>query len=244
MSASPPLPPPLALEAEAVGVTFGEGATRVEALRGVSLAVPRGRLVAIMGASGSGKSTLLHLLAGLLRPTAGRVRVDGQDLGALDDDGLTRLRRRRIGLVFQAFHLLGVLTARENVALPLLLEGLPRATALPRADGVLAEVGLAARAEHLPSALSGGEQQRVAIARALVAEPALLLADEPTGNLDSARGAEILGLLRDLVKRRGRTLVMVTHDERAAAVADEVVRLADGRRVDPAPPGSAPAALP
>lgn len=213
----------------------------MEALRGVDLVVPRGAMVAVMGASGSGKSTLLHLLAGLLAPTAGRVVLDGQDLAALDDEALTLLRRRRIGLVFQAFHLLAVMTARENVALPLLLDGRPRAGALQQADRLLDRVGLGGRGHHLPAALSGGEQQRVAIARALAADPPLLLADEPTGNLDSARGAEVLEVLRGLVDASGRTLVMVTHDERAASVADRVVRLADGRVVSD---GGAPGARP
>ncbi|MCC7138895.1 MAG: ABC transporter ATP-binding protein [Planctomycetes bacterium] len=213
-------------------MVFGSGETRVEALRGVDLDVARGELVAVMGASGSGKSTLLHLLAGLARPTQGQVVVDGTDLAALDDDALTAVRRRRIGIVFQAFHLVPVLTALENVALPLALDGVPQAEAEARAAAALDRVGLRARAPHLPSELSGGEQQRVAVARALVARPPLVLADEPTGNLDSRNRAQVLSLLRGLAGEEGRTLVLVTHDADEASVADRVVRLADGRVVE------------
>lgn len=232
-----------ALSVHGLVAVFGEGPTRVEALRGVDLEVARGTMVAVMGASGSGKSTLLHLVAGLLAPTAGRVVVEGEDLATLGDDALTRFRRRRIGLVFQAFHLLPVMTARENVAMPLLLDGVGRDAALSRADELLERVGLSARRLHVPAELSGGEQQRVAIARALAADPPLLLADEPTGNLDSEHGREVLSLLRRLVAGDGRTLVLVTHDDHAAAVADRVVHLADGKVVaDGAPPGRVPPA--
>ncbi|MFO0931813.1 MAG: ABC transporter ATP-binding protein [Planctomycetota bacterium] len=209
-------------------MAFGAGAARVEALRGIDLEVRRGEFVAVTGPSGSGKSTMLHLMAGLARPTAGVVEVDGTDLVALDDDALTRVRRRRIGIVFQAYNLLPVLTALENVALPLELDGVPRATAAERAAAGLARVGLAARAGHLPSELSGGEQQRVAVARALVTSPAVLLADEPTGNLDSANGAAVMALLRSLADD-GATLVMVTHEPEEAASARRQVRLVDGR---------------
>jgi putative ABC transport system ATP-binding protein len=210
--------------------TFGEGSP-VEALRGIDLVVRKGEFVAIMGASGSGKSTLLHLLAGLDVPTGGEVRVAGADLAELDEDGRALLRRR-IGLVFQAFHLFDVLSAEENVALPLAIAGPGPAQALRRARAALAEVGLAGRASHLPAQLSGGEQQRVAIARALAVEPVVLLADEPTGNLDSVQGAAVMGLLRELVDRRGLTLVMVTHDAGHAARADRLLRLLDGRLVE------------
>jgi putative ABC transport system ATP-binding protein len=210
--------------------TYGEGSP-VEALRGVDLTVRRGEFVAIMGASGSGKSTLLHLLAGLDVPTSGEIHVDGEDLAELDEDGRALLRRR-IGLVFQAFHLFDVLSAEENVALPLAIAGPGPAKALRRARAALAEVGLAGRASHLPAQLSGGEQQRVAIARALAVEPALILADEPTGNLDSLQGAIVMDLLRELVDRRRLTLVLVTHDAAHAARADRVLRLLDGRLVE------------
>jgi putative ABC transport system ATP-binding protein len=216
------------LEVRGLTMTFGEGPTRVEALRGVDLVVEAGEFLAVMGASGSGKSTLLHLMGGLARPTGGSVRVDGVALESLDDDRLTLLRRRRVGVVFQSFNLLGVLTALENVALPLAVDGVPRARAEERALAALERVGVAGRAAHVPSALSGGEQQRVALARALVADPVLLLADEPTGNLDSVNGAQVMRLLRGLADERGRTIVMVTHDAGDAAVADRVVRLADG----------------
>jgi len=182
-----------------------------------------------MGPSGSGKSTLLHCLAGLDRPTAGAVVIDGTPLADLSDRDLTVLRRSAIGFVFQSFNLLPMLTARENVALPLRIAGTRDSDA--RVDAMLGEVGLADRAGHRPSELSGGQQQRVAIARALVAEPTVIFADEPTGNLDSASGLEILDLLRRAVDERGRTVVMVTHDPRAATIADRVVLLSDGRVV-------------
>jgi putative ABC transport system ATP-binding protein len=205
---------------------YGEGDAAVEALRGVSLSVPRGQFCAVMGPSGSGKSTLLHHLAGLDVPTAGTVLLDGHDLAALKDDALTRLRRDRVGFVFQAFNLLQTLSAEENVTLPLALAG--RRPDPAKLDEVLARVGLAERRHHRPWALSGGQQQRVAVARAILAEPAVLFADEPTGNLDSIAGAEVLALLREAVDTLGQTIVMVTHDAHAAAVADRVVILADG----------------
>jgi putative ABC transport system ATP-binding protein len=216
----------------ALARTFVAGAARVEALRGVDLCVRPGEFVAVMGPSGSGKSTLLHLIGGLDRPTGGQVVVEGQDLAALDDDRLTVLRRRRLGMVFQAFNLLDVLTAEENVALPLVIDGVAEAEAHRRARQALERVGLEKRFGHLPGQLSGGEQQRTAIARALVSKPALLLADEPTGNLDSAAGDQVLALLRRLVDADGQTLLLVTHDARHAAQADRLLRLRDGRVVE------------
>ena len=219
-----------AVEVRDVTKVFGSGEARVEALAGVSLRVAHGEFVAVMGPSGSGKSTLLHLIGALDLPTSGSIRIGADDLGALDDNRLTLLRRRRIGFVFQAFNLLDVLTAEENVALPLELDG--QADALAGAAEALAQVGLAHRRTHLPSQLSGGEQQRVAIARALVMNPLLLLADEPTGNLDSSHGDQVMALLRSLADERGQTIVMVTHNAGHAALADRLVRLRDGRVVE------------
>ncbi|MBB4965782.1 ABC transporter ATP-binding protein [Saccharothrix violaceirubra] len=199
----------------------------VRALDGVSLEFPAGTFTAVMGPSGSGKSTLLHCAAGLDRPDSGRVVLTGVDLGTLDDDGLTVLRRQRIGFVFQAFNLMPTLTAEQNVELPLRLAGeRPDPAAITAA---LAAVGLADRAGHRPAQLSGGQRQRVAIARALTTRPQVLFADEPTGALDSHSGHEVLDLLRALVDRERRTVIMVTHDPVAAAYADQVVFLADGR---------------
>ena len=208
---------------------YGSGDTAVEALRSVSLDVGRGELVAVMGPSGSGKSTLMHILAGLDRPTAGTVSIDGSDLGSLNDDNLTKLRRRHIGFVFQFFNLLPMLTAEENVLLPLSIAGRKPEPAF--FEELLEGVGLAERRSHRPSELSGGQQQRVAVARALVSQPTVLYADEPTGNLDSQTGAEILELLRQSVVRYGQTTVMVTHDPRAATIADRILFLADGEIV-------------
>ena len=210
--------------------THGEGATAVEALRGVSLSIPRGQLAAVVGPSGSGKSTLMHSLAGLDRPTSGDVVLDGVELTRLGDGALTLLRRRRIGFVFQFFNLLPMLSAEENVTLPLALGGVRPERGW--VDELLGRVGLAARRRHRPTELSGGQQQRVAIARALVTRPAVLFADEPTGNLDSRTGGEILELLRELVDEAGQTTVIVTHEPRGAATADRVLVLADGRLVD------------
>jgi putative ABC transport system ATP-binding protein len=195
----------------------------------VSLDVPAGQFLAIAGPSGSGKSTLLGLIAGLDQPTAGRIEVAGVEITGLDEDGLARFRRDRIGYVFQSFHLLPTLTAAENGAVPLELAGETDAAA--RAAALLAEVGLAERAHHYPVQLSGGEQQRVAVARAMARRPALLLADEPTGNLDSATGKQIIELLVGMNRRLGATLVLVTHDTALAAHADRVVTLRDGRIV-------------
>jgi len=218
-----------AVIAEGLGRRYGDGEAAIDALDDVSIAFPRGQFAAVMGPSGSGKSTLLHCLAGLDHPTAGAVVIDGTPLNDLSDRDLTVLRRSAIGFVFQSFNLLPMLTARENVALPLRIAGTRDSDA--RVDAMLGEVGLADRAGHRPSELSGGQQQRVAIARALVAEPTVIFADEPTGNLDSASGQEILDLLRRAVDERGRTVVMVTHDPRAATIADRVVLLSDGRVV-------------
>jgi putative ABC transport system ATP-binding protein len=207
--------------------TYGEGRTEVLALRGVSLDVPRGELLAIMGPSGSGKSTLLHILGALDAPTAGTIEVAGCHYEGVDDAGLTRLRRDHIGFVFQFFNLLPSLTAAENVLLPALIARHGDTAMRERAIALLRKVGLGDRADHLPSELSGGQQQRVSIARALLLEPELVLADEPTGNLDRRSSREILALLRTL-SGDGHTIVMVTHDPTAAAVADRVVFLRDG----------------
>jgi len=208
---------------------YGEGETAVEALRGVSVDVERGALTAVMGPSGSGKSTLMHILAGLDKPTSGAVSVDGIEITSLDDNALTKLRREHIGFVFQFFNLLPTLTARENITLPLRLAG--ERVDPEWFDEVVREVGLEDRLTHRPAELSGGQQQRVAIARALISRPTVLFADEPTGNLDSATGGEILELIRNSVDRVGQTVVMVTHEPRAAAIADRVLFLADGRIV-------------
>lgn len=212
---------------DAVARTYGEGAQIVEALKPLSLEIAAGTVVAIIGPSGSGKSTLLHLLGALDRPTSGRILLDGVDLGTLDDDDRTELRREKIGFVFQFFHLLETLTARENVMLPARLAGRRGADLERRADELLAEVGLADRRAHLPAQLSGGELQRIAVARALMMDPPLILADEPTGNLDSENGEAVLTLLTRAVSGR-RTIVLVTHDPRIAARADRVVSLKDG----------------
>jgi putative ABC transport system ATP-binding protein len=214
------------VSANGVDRVFGEGATAVRALDGVSLTFPRGMFTAIMGPSGSGKSTLMHILAGLDRPTAGTVVIDGVDLGTLDDAELTQLRRDKIGFVFQFFNLLPVLSAKENLLLPLSLAGRDPDPEL--FDQLVDAVDLRDRLEHRPSELSGGQQQRVAIARALISTPAVVFADEPTGNLDSHASDEILALLRRAVDDFGQTVVMVTHDAQAASVADRVVMLVDG----------------
>jgi putative ABC transport system ATP-binding protein len=201
----------------------------VHALRGVSLDLPAGQFTAVMGPSGSGKSTLMHLLAGLDTPTSGAVSVAGQDITQMKDRELTRLRRKHIGFVFQSFNLLPTLSAEENVVLPLAIAG--KRPAADVIDALIARVGLSERRDHRPAELSGGQQQRVAIARALITRPTVLFADEPTGNLDSEAGAGILQLLRDAVELDGQTTLMVTHDPRAAAIADRVLYLADGRVV-------------
>jgi putative ABC transport system ATP-binding protein len=213
---------------QATGLTkvYGEGSTAVEALRGVSIDVKAGELVAVMGPSGSGKSTLMHILAGLDTPTEGTVTIAGTDIIGLADSKLTRLRRQHIGFVFQFFNLLPMLTAEDNVLLPLSIAGeKPDPKWL---EELLQQTGLTERRHHRPSELSGGQQQRVALARALVTRPTILFADEPTGNLDSKTGGEILDLLRSSVDAYGQTMVMVTHEPRAAVIADRVLFLADG----------------
>jgi putative ABC transport system ATP-binding protein len=214
------------VEARDLERQYGEGATAVHALRGVSLTVDRGQLVAVMGPSGSGKSTLMHILAGLDQPTSGTVTIAGTEITGLDDAQMTQLRRDHIGFVFQFFNLLPMLTAEENVLLPLSIAGeKPDREWL---NELMTKTGLADRGHHRPSELSGGQQQRVAIARALVTKPTILFADEPTGNLDSKTGGEILELLRDSARDYNQTIVMVTHEARAAAIADRIMFLADG----------------
>ncbi len=216
---------------------FGEGEAAVDALAGVSLELPVGAFTAIMGPSGSGKSTLMHVLAGLDKPTSGSVTIDGVELGSLDDKRLTELRRDKVGFIFQSFNLLPVLTAAENIELPVKIAG--RSVDAAWRDQLIATVGLGDRLTHHPSELSGGQQQRVAVARALITKPAVLFADEPTGNLDSSSSAEVLNLLRQAVDEFGQTVVMVTHEPSAAAIADRVIVLADGHIVHDGVAGSA-----
>jgi putative ABC transport system ATP-binding protein len=206
--------------------TYGSGQAAVRALNNVSVAFERGRFTAVMGPSGSGKSTLLHCMAGLDRATSGQAFIGGQDIGQLDDTGITRLRRDRIGFIFQSFNLVPTLTAAENITLPLDLAG----TKVDREwfDDIVGRLGIGDRLDHQPSQLSGGQQQRVACARALITRPELIFADEPTGNLDSHASAELLSFLKDSTVRTGQSVVMVTHDPRAAAYSDRVVLLADG----------------
>ena len=218
-----------AVRAQAIQRHYGQGDTTVHALRGVDLDVQAGRLTAVMGPSGSGKSTLMHILAGLDEPDGGRVWIGETEVTGLDDAGLTALRRDRIGFIFQFFNLLPMLTAQENILLPLEIAG-------RKADAewyreLIGKVGLGERLGHRPSEMSGGQQQRVAVARALASRPTVMFADEPTGNLDSTTSAEILALMRDLVDSFGQTTVMVTHDPHAAAIADRILFLADGRIV-------------
>ena len=224
-----PLAAGMAVAAAGLTRTYGTGDSAVHALRGVSLELPAGQFTAVMGPSGSGKSTLMHLLAGLDTPSAGSVEVAGHDITRMKDRELTRLRRKHIGFVFQSFNLLPTLSAEENVVLPLAIAG--RKPPAAEIDALLERVGLTERRDHKPAQLSGGQQQRVAIARALITRPTVLFADEPTGNLDSEAGAGILRLLRDAVDIDGQTTLMVTHDPRAAAIADRVLYLADGRVV-------------
>ena len=215
---------------------YGAGDTAVDALRGVSLEIAQGKLTAVMGPSGSGKSTLMHILAGLDKPTSGSVTISGTEITTLKDSDLTKLRRRHIGFVFQFFNLLPMLTAEENIVLPLSIAGTKPESAF--FDDLIGKVGLADRLHHRPAELSGGQQQRVAIARGLVSRPTVLFADEPTGNLDSTTSHEILELMRDSVDAYGQTMVMVTHDPRAAAIADRVLFLADGLIVKDLPRSS------
>src|SRR5919106_3343286 len=235
-SANGPSGPAVRVAARELSRRFGEGDTAVDALRGVSLAIIEGQLTAVMGPSGSGKSTLMHLLAGLDRPTAGEVWIDSTEIGALGDTDLTRLRRRHVGFIFQFFNLLPMLTAEENVVLPLKVAG--ESGDKRWVEELIDRVGLGERRGHRPAQMSGGQQQRVAIARALVSKPTVVFADEPTGNLDSTTSAEILELLRHSVDAYGQTTVMVTHDANAAAIADRILFLADGLIVKDLGPSS------
>jgi putative ABC transport system ATP-binding protein len=218
------------IELKNVARAYGDGKI-VNALQGVSLQIAPGERVAVMGPSGSGKSTLLNLVCGLDEPSAGKVLIDGVEIGALGDDQRTRLRREKVGMIFQTFNLLPTLSALENVALPLRLQGAAKREAEARAATMLERVGLGGRSAHRPDQLSGGERQRVAIARALIFEPPILLADEPTGNLDSKTGAEILQLLDELHRAFNTTILLVTHNQEAALYCDRIVRLRDGRIV-------------
>jgi putative ABC transport system ATP-binding protein len=220
------------IQTENLTKIYGQCETAVTALHHLNLSVQAGEFVAIMGPSGCGKSTLLHLIGGLDRPTEGRVWLDGHELSTLDDTRLTEMRRRKIGFVFQFYNLIPVLTAIENAALPLILDGVPQTKARATATEWLKRVGLAGQLTHRPDQLSGGQQQRVAIARALVTEPALVMADEPTGNLDSRSSDEIAALLRQVSDEWGRAVLIVTHDPRIAAYADRIVFLKDGTIID------------
>jgi putative ABC transport system ATP-binding protein len=221
--------PDVAISARGVEKSYSLGHARVEALRGVTLEIAAGSFVSVMGPSGSGKSTLLHCLAGLDRATAGEISVDGVELGKLDEEALAGLRRRKIGIIFQFYNLLSDLNVEDNVAVPLLLDGLAHAEVTRRVGNALASVGFAEMATRFPAELSGGEMQRTAIARALAIEPSILLADEPTGNLDSANGSAVLALLRRACDERRQTVVLVTHDANAAACGDRVIELRDGK---------------
>jgi putative ABC transport system ATP-binding protein len=220
------------IEVKDLGKTYGEGNAIVTALNSVNLAIEKGQFVAVMGPSGCGKSTLLHLIGGLDRPTTGSVSIDGKDISKMKDEELTELRRRKMGFVFQFFNLIPVLSAVENAALPLILDGIKPEAAQARAAEWLERNQMGDRLTHRPDQLSGGQQQRVAIARAIVSEPLMLLADEPTGNLDSRSSDEIASLLRQAVTDWGRTILIVTHDPRIAAYADRIVFLKDGKVVD------------
>jgi putative ABC transport system ATP-binding protein len=216
------------LEVGGLRKTYSRGHQQVEAIRGVSFSVDRGQFTSIMGPSGSGKSTLLHILGGLDRPSVGSVRIDGQDIQTLTDDQLSAFRRRRLGFIFQFFNLLPTLSATENVALPMLLDGKPMKEIAPKAEELLKMMGLAKRMDHRPDQLSGGEMQRVAIARALITDPLLILADEPTGNLDSKTGTTVLELLAQMARERQHTIIMVTHDPRAASYGNRLINMRDG----------------
>ena len=217
------------LETKDLKKYYGKGDTLVKALDGVDLAVEDGEFVAIVGTSGSGKSTLLHMLGGLDRPTSGAVTVDGKDIFSLKDEALTIFRRRKIGFVFQSYNLVPVLTVRENIVLPIQLDG--KAPDRGYVDQIIETLGLGNKLQNLPNNLSGGQQQRVAIARALAAKPAIILADEPTGNLDSATSLDVMGLLKVTAQKFSQTIVMITHNEELAQIADRVTRLQDGRVV-------------
>lgn len=216
------------LEVKSLEKSYPRGDQTVNALRGVSLEIKEGQFVSIMGPSGSGKSTLLHLMGGLDRPTRGQVILKGEAIDQLSDDALSLFRRKKLGFIFQFFNLLPTLSALENVALPRLLDGQTMKSIEPKAKELLETMGLSHRMHHKPDQLSGGEMQRVAIARALVSDPLLLLADEPTGNLDSKTGESILKILKDMSEKMGKTIVMVTHDPKAAATGNRLIRLRDG----------------
>ena len=218
---------PTMIELKQVSRTYTHGSRTIEALRGITLSIPAGAFLSVMGPSGSGKSTLLNLIGGLDQPSSGEIFIDKVPLHGISDDELTLIRRRRVGFIFQFFNLLPILTAAENVCLPLLLEGIPFSKIRPKVEALLSKVGLRERTEHRPEQLSGGEMQRVAIARALITNPAVLLADEPTGNLDSHTSAEIFDLLKGL-NAEGQTIVMVTHDPKAAAFGNRMITLKDG----------------
>jgi putative ABC transport system ATP-binding protein len=215
------------IELRNAGKRYHQGMKEIQALRNVTLSIKKGEFLSIMGPSGSGKSTLLNLIGGLDQPTTGEIFIEGKPLHGISDDELTLIRRRQVGFIFQFFNLLPILTAAENVGLPLLLDGIPFPKVKPRAEAMLSKVGLAERTEHRPEQLSGGEMQRVAIARALITNPAVLLADEPTGNLDSKTSEEIFHILEDL-HAEGQTIVMVTHDQKAAAYGTRTITLKDG----------------
>ncbi|MFN2297920.1 MAG: ABC transporter ATP-binding protein [Anaerolineales bacterium] len=220
------------LRAEDLHKEYRQGQKALEVLRGIDLDIRRGEFVAVMGPSGSGKSTLLNVLGGLDRPTSGTIRMEGREITAMDQDALCRYRRDRVGFIFQSFQLLATMTALDNVAFPMVFRGIPSRDRAERALELLTEMGLADRAHHKPSELSGGEQQRVAIARSLANAPDLLLADEPTGNLDSTTGLEVMRLLKRL-HQAGHTLIVVTHDERIARHAERILRMLDGRWQNP-----------
>jgi putative ABC transport system ATP-binding protein len=220
------------VRSESITKIYGDSTRPVYAVRDINLTVDDGEFLAVMGPSGSGKSTLLYMMGGLERPTSGKVMLRDQDLSKLNDEMLSQVRRTQMGFVFQFYNLIPVLTAKENVAMPLILDGVARAEALKRAYEALDRVGVADRSTHRPSELSGGQQQRVALARALVTNPALILGDEPTGNLDSRAGEEVVQLLRRATDDWGRTVILVTHDPRIAAFADRIVFLRDGQVVD------------
>lgn len=226
------------IELKNASKTYRQGSREVRALRNISISIAKGQFVSIMGPSGSGKSTLLNLVGGLDQPSSGEIFIDARPLHGISDDELTLIRRRKVGFIFQFFNLLPILTAAENAGLPLLLEGIPFSKVKPRAEELLGKVGLAERTDHRPEQLSGGEMQRVAIARALITSPAVLLADEPTGNLDSRTSEEIFRLLAALHKE-GQTIVMVTHDPKAAAHGTRTITLTDGMLVHDTAGGSA-----
>ncbi|MGK5082930.1 ABC transporter ATP-binding protein [Bdellovibrionota bacterium FG-1] len=216
------------VETRNIKKSYTRGHQAVDALKGVSLSIDQGQFVSIMGPSGSGKSTLMHIIGGLDRPTSGQVILSGQGIESYSDDELSAFRRRRLGFIFQFFNLLPTLSALENVALPLLLDGKPMREIAPKATELLTLIGLKNRIDHRPDQLSGGEMQRVAIARALVTDPLLILADEPTGNLDTKTGTTVLELLAQMAKERGHTILMVTHDPKAASFGNRLITLRDG----------------